>query len=104
MARISELAQSLMGGSGGEPVPPESGAGPLLTSPGGEGPDLARLMALLNATGGGERNARALLEAMKPFLSDKRRAKMDRALQIARLSRLVRLAMEETGGDAGEPL
>lgn len=104
MARISELARSLMGGQDGDPPPPEGGLGPLLQSLGGEGPDPAGLKALLGAAGSGDRNERALLEAMKPFLSEKRRARMDRALQIARLSRLARLALEQTGGDAGEPL
>ena len=39
----------------------------------------------------------SLLEAMKPYLSEKRRAKMDKAIKIAGLARIARLAMGEMG-------
>ena len=41
----------------------------------------------------------ALLAAMRPYLSEKRRRKMDRAMKLAQLARLARLAMGETEGD-----
>ena len=41
---------------------------------------------------------KALLEAMKPYLSEKRRQKMDKALKIARLARIAGIAMGETEG------
>lgn len=43
----------------------------------------------------------ALLAALRPFLKEERRAQMDRAVQIARLSRLARIALaiwKEQGG------
>ena len=40
----------------------------------------------------------ALLAAMRPWLSEKRREKRDRALQLARMARLARIAMGELGG------
>jgi len=53
--------------------------------------------------GGGEKpQERALLEAMKPYLSEKRRSKMDRAMKLAKLARIARLAMGEMGGDGGD--
>lgn len=47
-----------------------------------------------------DRNA-ALLEALRPFLKESRYAKLDRAVQIARLSRVIRVifdTMKENGG------
>lgn len=47
-----------------------------------------------------DRNA-ALLEALRPFLKENRYAKLDRAVQIARLSRVIRVlfdTMKENGG------
>lgn len=36
----------------------------------------------------------ALLNALRPFLKEQRYAKLDKAIQIARLSRLIRMALE----------
>ena len=36
----------------------------------------------------------ALLAALKPFLKEERYAKMDRAIQIAKLSRVIRVAFQ----------
>lgn len=47
-----------------------------------------------------DRNA-ALLAALRPFVKEERYAKVDRAIQIARLSRVIRVlfdAMKEKGG------
>jgi len=49
-----------------------------------------------------DRNA-ALLAALRPFVKEERFAKLDRAIQIARLSRVIRVlfdAMKEKGGGA----
>lgn len=49
-----------------------------------------------------DRNA-ALLAALRPFVKEERYAKVDRAIQIARLSRVIRVlfdAMKERGGGA----
>lgn len=49
------------------------------------------------------REERALLEAMKPFLSEKRRNKMDKAMKLARLAGLAGIAAAEFGlGEKGE--
>ena len=48
-----------------------------------------------------DRNA-ALLNALRPFLREERRARLDRALQIARMARLVRVALGSLGGKEGE--
>jgi len=42
----------------------------------------------------------ALLNALRPFVKEKRYAKVDKAIQIARLSRLIRVALDVfKGGD-----
>ena len=96
MARINSLAQSLMGGAGD--APPSGDAG------GESAPESAlpgKLAALLGQQSG-DGDKRALLEAMKPYLSEKRRGKLDRAMRLTRMAKLARLAMGEMGN--GETL
>ena len=84
MNRIADLAKSLMGGADetAEGAPP--GLGGLMQS----------------VMGGGKDDAQALLEAMKPWLSEKRRGKVDRAVKLARMAKLARLAMGDGEGGA----
>lgn len=108
MAEISKLAQSLMGGGGEEaPAGDESAPGGLgglarsmLGGGGEESPalDPALLQRLLRGSEGSGRQ-QALLEAMKPYLSERRREKMDRAIKLARMARIARLAMGEGDGE-----
>ena len=87
MNRIADLAKSLMGG--GEEAAPAP-----------QGPDPGGIASLVQSVmGGGKDNTQALLEAMKPWLSEKRRAKIDRAVKIARMAKLAELAMGEGDGD-----
>ncbi len=86
MSRIADLARSLMGGADGDaPDPEEPPAGGLAS--------LVR--SVMNS---GDDRAQTLLEAMKPWLSEKRRAKIDRAVKIARMAKLAELAMAEGDG------
>ena len=48
----------------------------------------------------GDRNA-ALLNALRPFLREERQARLDRAVQIARMARAVRVALGVLGGKEG---
>lgn len=43
-----------------------------------------------------DRNA-ALLQALRPFLREERRGRLDRALQIARMTRMIRAAITALG-------
>ena len=92
MEKIAGLAKSLMGGDG--PEPPGASTG----DPGLDAGLLQKLTRALRGGGDGGRE-QALLAAMRPYLSEKRRGKVDRALQIARLARIARLTMGEGGGD-----
>ena len=104
MSQIMALAQSL-GGSPSvpeEPSPPPPPPANIPASP----PDLSGLlgsldpkmiqtgMQLLSEFSSGEDQRAALLLALKPFLKEERRAKIDRAVQIAQLSRVLRVAFQ----------
>lgn len=92
MAEIERLAQSLMGGGDGEAASEPLSGGP-------EASMLAKLKNLMGAEAVPGRE-QALLEAMKPYLSDRRRGKLDRAMKLARMAKLAGLALGEgEGGD-----
>ena len=50
----------------------------------------------------GEDKNTALLLALKPFLRQERYAKVDQAIQLARLARVVRVVLESMGQTGGE--
>lgn len=102
MEKITKLAQSLMGGKDA-PQPPPPGAdaagGFDLDSLGIDAGTIARISRLMQSGSAQNKEEQALLAAMRPYLSEKRRRKMDRAMKLAQLARLARLAMGETEGD-----
>ena len=104
MEQITKLAKSFMGGgTPGKAAEPEpKGEEDPFASLGIDGATLQRLSRLLRQGGGEKPQERALLEAMRPYLSEKRRSKMDKAMKIARLAQIARLAMGEMGGDGGD--
>ena len=96
MERLSSLAQSLLGGGSAEEAPPVQ-----MPAAGGM-PDAAmlqRLGRLMSASSASDGREQALLAAMTPYLSEKRRAKMDRAMQLAHMAKLAQLALSEAGGE-----
>ena len=113
MDKIANLAKSLMGGGDGQGA--DAGDGGMMGklgelakglsgggSAGQESPAidpamLGKIGRLMKAGNAQSSNERALLEAMKPYLTEKRRQKMDRALQLAKLARIARIAMGEMG-------
>lgn len=91
--KIAQLASSILV-DGGKQAPP-SAPDPELDVDMGQ---LRRMMSALR--GGGHDSAnRHLLEAMKPYLAEKRRRKIDRAMKLARLASLAELAAEDLEGD-----
>jgi len=110
MGQIMALAQSL---SGNEDHPGQESAtdGSLSRQPEPPfGPDLSALLGDIDPTilqmgmqvmkefrQTDDRNA-ALLQALRPFLREERRSRLDRALQIARMTRLIRTALGAMGG------
>lgn len=101
MDKIANMAKSLMGGGATdlgpqEPPAAESGATSLF-----DGLDpgmlqrIGKVMSGMNQSGN---DNTALLEAMKPYLKEKRRAKMDRALKIAKIAHVAQVAFGDLGG------
>ena len=95
MNMISSLAKSLMGGEG---AAEEKAA---ISSPvGGIEPKmLAGIQQLMGSGAEKPGSSEALRRAMQPYLSEKRRLKMDKALKLARLAKLAGFAMDELGGE-----
>ena len=87
MERFAGFAKSLMSGAEGQ-QPPAPDIDPSM---------LKNLGGMLSGKGGGRDTK--LLEAMRPYMSEKRRGKMDRAMKIARLAGIAELAAENLGGD-----
>ncbi len=123
MNQIMALARSLSGEQPPQEAPPalegpptdgETTYVPVEAESAPPAPDLSALMGQLDpkmlqigmdvirqAQSADDRNA-ALLNALRPFLKEERRARLDRALQIARMTRLVRAALSALGGKEGE--
>lgn len=94
MEKITQMAKSLMGGDDSPQSTPD------MSLPGLDPAMLSRLSRLMNDSSAQGGDHQALLLAMKPYLSEKRKVKMDKALQIARFARIARIAMNEKGGDS----
>lgn len=109
MSQIMTLAQSLSGAgsppSAETPHPEPAAAPPADMSLGLNQVD-PRLLQLggriLKEYQRGEDKNTALLLALKPFLRQERYAKVDQAIQLARLARVVRVALESMGQTGGE--
>lgn len=109
MSQIMALAQSLSGAgsppSAETPHPEPAAAPPADMSLGLNQVD-PRLLQLggriLKEYQRGEDKNTALLLALKPFLRQERYAKVDQAIQLARLARVVRVALESMGQTGGE--
>ena len=134
MGQIMSIARSLTGESAESSTPEQDSDSALPASLPSPPPDLSGLFSMLGGlTGGGsggsgdllsnldprilqigmrilseynqsdDRNA-ALLAALKPFLKEERASKIDRAVQIAKLSRIARSALQifREGGETSD--
>lgn len=93
MNKIAGLAKSLMGGGDGSTIPSQNS--PLPFDP----KMMGKLQNIMGSSGAKSSSSEALLRAMQPYLSEKRRTKMDKALKLARMAKLAGFAMEEFGGE-----
>ena len=90
MESFASFAKSIMGGAMPDAVSEEPDIDPAL---------MKKIGGLLSRGDNLSGKDKRLLEAMKPYLSEKRRSKMDRAMKIARLASIAELAASEFGGD-----
>ncbi len=105
MGQIMALANSLSGTPKEEVqesgAPSESNRDSPLGFLSGLDPNLIRKAStLLDAYTHDNDQRIALLAAMSPFLSEERRPQLEKAMQIARLARVIRYAFREFGGDS----
>ena len=104
MEQIMSLAQSLGTGSSPSSPPCDTQPQPESSAPSspldslGIGQLDPRLITgvaqLLSKSQSNDDDRVALLQALRPFVKEQRYAKLDKAIQIARLSRLIRMALE----------
>ena len=95
MNKITNLAKSFMGGENSK----QAEGLDIGSQLGIDSATIGKISRLINAGNSGSNEKQALLEAMKPYLSEKRRLKMDKALKLARFAKIAQLAMGEMGGD-----
>lgn len=89
MEKIANLAKSLMGGG----APEKSAEMPSL-----DPKMIQKISGLMNGDAVKDGKDRRLLDAMRPYLSEKRRSKMDKAMKLAKMARIASIAAEEFGG------
>ena len=90
MSQILTIARSLGAMPPQNPdAPQEADVPPDLPDPG----ELAPLMKIMQQAGHTDARERALLEALKPYCSEERQGRIDRAIRIARLSRIAGAAL-----------
>ena len=107
MEQIMALANSLEGDNTQQGTPSPTPAAP--TSPPPAGPDLSGLLSgvgkldpkllsmaakFMGQMGRQDDRRTALLQALRPFVKPERYAKLDKAIQIAKLSVLIRSGLE----------
>lgn len=107
MSRILSIAQSLDGSKGeaeqapvAEPVSePAEAAGPGLDV---DPRLMAAGMQALSAWQGPDDSRTALLQSLRPFVGPERCGKLDKAVRITKLSKVVRAALDTLKGEQGD--
>ena len=96
MEKITKLAQSFMGG-GGEQTSGTEAQPNLASMLGGLDPGMLASIGKIMSKAGTGSDKSAMLSAMGPYLGEKRREKMAKAIQIARIAKLAGTAFSEYG-------
>ena len=106
MERLMGLAKELSGslgldlGGGGEEERPQKRETSAPVELGGLDPKMLNMMGrIMGEFSSGRDEKMALLNSLKPYLKDRRRGELERAVKIARLARIARSAFSEFGGD-----
>lgn len=110
MGQIMSIAQSISGvshedgaPSDKEPEPPAPSSGDPFSMLGSLDPRLLQLgMRLLSEYNSEDDGKTALLTALQPFVRQERYAKVDKAIQIAKLARVIRVALDVLRGGNSE--
>ena len=95
MAKISEMAQGLMGGAASSAETP-----PAPPAPAGDAKVLSELGALFGGKTETSRST-ALLMAMRPYMKPEKQEKLDRAMKLSKMVRIAHAVMGQMGGGHG---
>ena len=105
MEKVAAMAKDLFGQTGPRSETAqtdESGSASAAPASAGGPPagDTALLSALSKAfaSGAGKSRSTALLMAMRPYMKPEKQAKLDKAMQIARMASIAGVVMKEYGG------
>ena len=106
MAKLTRAAQALMGGAESPAPPPpaeDASASAAPAAPGLGAQDMDILSALGGALGGRKEASRstALLMAMRPYMKPEKREKLDRAMKLTQMVRMVQAVLGRMGGGDG---
>lgn len=96
MAQIMSFAQSLGGQM--QPPQPQQSPEPQAAVPSIDPGMMQAIVGIMQQLQHTDSRQEALLNALKPYLAPERREKIDRAAQIARLSRLAGTVLQNYGG------
>lgn len=103
MSQIMALAQNLSKSAPAPDQPPPAqdaqtqtqDGGDLLSALGGLDPRLISMAMQLAGEYNSNNDSRAaLLEALRPFVKEERYSKLDKAIQISKLTRVIRIALD----------
>jgi len=89
LERLTQAAKSIMGEKA------QHGSAPEKNDPDFLDPAMLKKLGSLMNRGGAHDDKRMLLEAMKPYLSEKRRKKLDNAMKLAKLASIAEVAIGE---------
>lgn len=105
MQQLMSLAQSL---GGGGPKPLQSPGSPPSPQPPAPAPQqnpmqlMQNLIQMSNQTGNLNPQQMALIQAIKPFLTPDRAEKLERAIQVANISRMASSSFRQMGAQTPE--
>ena len=100
MANITRLAGQLMGNISPEnepPAEPTAAHSEVGFDPG----MLGRLQGLMGSLSGKGDDKAGLVKALAPYLREERRAKLEKAMRLAKAAKLAGAALGEFGGEGG---
>ncbi len=95
MAQIKKLAEGL---SGSRPDADGEGAGDGGGLFPGADPALTRLLTAAMSEYGSTSDAARIIAALRPYLSSERAARLDKAMNVARMARTAKKLLPELGG------
>ena len=96
MGKIAEMAKSLMGGENKKAEPEKENFN--VPDMGIDMDTVSKITKIISRLKDEGDDKTALLQAMEPYLNEKRREKLQKGIKLAKLSKIAKLALGEAGG------